>query len=171
MHYKILRVLIFMNIFKKERGFTLIELLVVVAIIAILAVIVIISLNSAKFKGEDAAVKSNLHSVINQAELFFILNNNSYLPLSGSVFSIASCPVYDASGTNMLSKDQLIAGAIAQAVLNGNGSSCYNSSSVWAVAVGLKSASSTSWCVDYTGASRQVASAPASAINVSGVCN
>ena len=73
----------------------------------------------------------------------------------------------------MLSKDKVIADSIAQAVSNGgNGSSCYNSSSAWAVAVGLKSSPSLSWCIDNSGASKQVSSAPASAINATTfLCN
>jgi prepilin-type N-terminal cleavage/methylation domain-containing protein len=155
-----------------KKGFTLIELLVVVAIIAILVGVVLISVNTARNKGNDAGVKTNLHTVTNQAELFYIDNNNSYLPAGGSVFSIATCPVYNASGTNMLSVNKVIADAIAQAVKTGNGSSCYNSTSAWAVAVGLKLTPNTSWCVDNTGTSKQVASDPSTAINTSTfMCN
>jgi prepilin-type N-terminal cleavage/methylation domain-containing protein len=150
----------------KKRGFTLLELLVVVGLIAILSAVVIVSINNARSKGGDAGVKTNLHTVSNQAELFFLNNTNSYLPSGGSTFSIATCPTYSAVGTNMLSRDSIMAQAIDKAVNNGgNGSSCYNSSTAWAVAVGLKSSTTSSWCVDNTGSSRVVASAPASAIN------
>ena len=157
-----------------KRGFTLIELLVVVAIIGLLATVVVAALNNARNKGGDAGVQTNLRSVSNGAELFFVNNTNSYLPSGGSTFTIATCPAYNVAGTNMLSRDKNISGAIAQAVSNGgnNGSSCYNSANAWAVAVGLKTSATTSWCVDSTGAARQVASAPGSAINASTfICN
>lgn len=152
------------NIKISQKGFTLIELLVVVGIIGILAAIVLASLNSAKTKGEDKAVASNLHSVINQAELFFA-NNNSYLPTNGAVFGIDVCPSYSESGRDMLSVDKVLASAIAEAVLRGSGSACYNSRDHWAVAVGLKSNTNTSWCVDNAGSAKLVNSIPSEAIN------
>jgi|SRR3989338_10966868 len=149
-----------------QKGFTLIELLVVVAIIGLLASVVLSSLNSSRIKSADTSVKENLHTVANEAEIFYLGNSNSYLPAGGSVFAIATCPAYNASGTNMLSKNFNIVAAIAEAVSRGgNGSSCYNSGSVYAVAVGLKSSSSSSWCVDSIGSAKVVAFAPASAID------
>ena len=62
----------------KSRGFTLIELLVVIAIIGILASVVLASLNSARDKGEDAAIKSNLNNARAQAALFYEDNARSY---------------------------------------------------------------------------------------------
>lgn len=60
------------------RGFTLIELLVVVAIISILTSVVLGSLNTARNKGQDVAVKSNLSAARAQAELYHDVNGSSF---------------------------------------------------------------------------------------------
>ena len=62
----------------QKKGFTLIELLVVIAIIGILSSVVLASLNTARAKGSDAAVKSNLNGVRSQAELSYDSSGNSY---------------------------------------------------------------------------------------------
>ncbi|OGI74252.1 hypothetical protein A2W67_02370 [Candidatus Nomurabacteria bacterium RIFCSPLOWO2_02_40_28] len=153
-----------MNLYKK--GFTLIELLVVVAIIGLLASITMGYLGSAKKKGDDTAVKTNLATMRQVAEIFYLDNSNSYLPAAtGVTFPIGTCPTYISSGTNMLSKNKNIADSIAEALKRGNGSSCYNSDSTWAVAVGLKLVPNTSWCVDVTGTAKVVNSIPSGAIN------
>ena len=154
-----------------KKGFTLIELLIVVAIIGIIAAIVTIALGNAKKSGQDSAVQSNLHTAINQAELFFA-DNNSYLPIGGSNFDVAACPAYNAAGSNMLELDQAMADAIAEATSNGSGNACANTANAWAIAIGLLSTPGQSWCVDSSGIAKSVAAVPTDAINASTfMCN
>lgn len=61
---------------KYTRGFTLIELLVVIAIIGILASVVLVSLNSARNKGRDARVISDVQQLRTQLESDF--NGTNY---------------------------------------------------------------------------------------------
>ncbi len=157
---------------KLRRGFTLIELLVVVAILGILATIVLAATDASRARGKDSAIKSNLHTVKNQAEAYFLDNESSYLPPGGSTFEIGTCPTYNPAGTNMLTTNKVLADAIAEAVSRGSGSSCYNSDQFWAVAVGLQSAPNTSWCVDTQGVARFENTAASAAINPSTfLCN
>jgi len=53
----------------KNKGFTLIELLVVISIIALLSTVVMASLQIARTKAQEAAIKSDLQSIKTQAEL------------------------------------------------------------------------------------------------------
>src|SRR5580698_4336130 len=70
----------------RSRGFTLIELLVVIAIIGILSAVILASLSTARGKGEDAAVQSDLHSIQVEAEIYAD-TNGSYSNASGLGFS------------------------------------------------------------------------------------
>ena len=63
---------------KRNTGFTLIELLVVIAIIGILSSIVLASLNSARAKGTDVAIKSTLAQIRTQASLYYDNNGQKY---------------------------------------------------------------------------------------------
>ena len=122
-----------------KKGFTLIELLVVVAIIGILASVVLASLNSASFKGKDAAIESELSSLRAQAEIFS--NGGSYNNLFTGNNTWASTD----SGTQAI-----LTGINNQTTTHTAGSSA----SAWAAQAQLTSDTTKYFCVDSTGAAR-----------------
>jgi prepilin-type N-terminal cleavage/methylation domain-containing protein len=141
---------------KKQHGFTLIELLVVIAIIGILSAVVLASLNTARSKGNDAAVKANLNAVGTQAALFLSDNNNSYGRYDNGAGAPTACPVAGVAGATVF-HNTTIENAIAAALVNSSGGSatCLSSDTAYAVAVSRPAevATSTSayWCVDNIG--------------------
>ena len=123
-----------------ERGFTLIELLVVIAIIGILSSVVLASLNTARTKGNYAAVKSNLSTIQTQAELVYD-NNNSY----GANSSTDAC-----TGTTGMFADATVLGAIRSATSAGGTMKCNSDSTSYAI---WSTTSNATWCIDSRGVS------------------
>ena len=139
----------------KNKGFTLIELLVVIAIIGILSSVVLASLNSARAKGADAAIKSNLANMRVQAEIYY---DGTGAGAYGAALYYNNAGACDTAGTGVFS-DTVIRSAFAAAE-TASGSvagvcSVLANGSAWAVSMPLKTASTNSWCVDSTGASKQ----------------
>ncbi len=131
-----------------SRGFTLIELLVVIAIIGILSSVVLASLNTARAKGANAAVKANLNNIRAQAELSYDTNGNNYSVVCSD--TNVGKAVYAAA---------LAAGGAANATNAANtagNATCYNAAGSWAVEASLKVAESGNayWCVDNSGTAK-----------------
>lgn len=160
------------------RGFTLIELLVVIAIIGVLSSIVISSLNTARNKGNDAAIKSNLDQARTVGELFYDSNGNHYVVTAGSATDVCD-PTGQVNGVKGVYQS-FAAAAQAGGVTGANirtlltstvdsppftkatchvcaagqsGTTCQSlSTDVWAAEVPLKStAGAQLWCVDSLG--------------------
>jgi prepilin-type N-terminal cleavage/methylation domain-containing protein len=133
-------------------GFTLIELLVVIAIIGILSSVVLASLNTARNKGNDAAIKSNLAEARAQAELFYDANGNSYAGVCGATAVngvktiqaavIAAQTAYN--GGTSINTTYTTAGSA-----DTTKGTCHDSSAGWGAEVPLKT--SGYFCVDSTG--------------------
>jgi len=117
----------------KSRGFTLIELLVVIAIIGILASVVLASLNSARDKGADAAIKSSLNNARAQAELFYDDNGSDYTGVC-------------ATGSGTIEQFETGASNAGSAATE-----CADDTSAWALQAQLVSDTGTYYCVDSTG--------------------
>ncbi len=132
----------------RSRGFTLIELLVVIAIIGILSAIVLASLSTARSKGQDAAVQSDLGTIQTQAEIYYgsTVGANSYGTAGSTCTAAASLFV-----------DPIIARTLTAAKLaNGTGTQvCNNTASAYAVQMQLVNDTTKYWCVDSTGNAKQ----------------
>lgn len=138
-----------------HRGFTLIELLVVIAIIGILSAVVLASLNTARNKGADAAVKSNLQTVQTQAELFYDNNGNKYNTDGTTAVAVGACPTTAAAAGSMFVVEATVRNAIASA-LNAVGttsvaSRCYMNASGSEYFIQLPLKTGGFYCVDSTG--------------------
>lgn len=129
------------------RGFTLIELLVVIAIIGILSSVVLASLNTARNKGADAAIKSNLSAARAEAEIYYDSNGNQYHTASTAAGGVGVCA---STGTNVIG-DSIAAAISASGSGETVANSCYASQTAWAASVRMKSNTSEYYCVDSTG--------------------
>lgn len=128
-----------------SKGFTLIELLVVIAIIGILSSVVMVSLNSARNKAKDSAIKSNLSEIRSRAEMCYDdATPHSYdgCSIGESIESVKNNGG-TVTGSLNATQDQIELAA-------GSDTYCIIST--------LASNSSEYWCVDSNGTSQKVTS-------------
>lgn len=119
------------------------ELLVTFAIIAMLMGIVLSSMNSARNRGANGAIKSNLNNLRSQVELYYDGSLTGY--------------------TGLCTDTRITKFMVAADGVSTGTSVCYASASAWAVSSPLRVAegSAVYWCVD----SRSNGSGTASALS------
>ena len=118
-------------------GFTLIELLVVIAIIGILSSVVLASLNSARAKGSDGAVKANMNGIRSQAEIVYDTAGGSYAAICDDGVIDKQLNAASSAGSGNTTSDV-----------------CLDASGAWAASAPMKTPNKH-WCVDSTGTSQQ----------------
>lgn len=138
---------------KINKGFTLIELLIVISIIGVLSSIVMTSLGNARYRANDAAIKSDMSSLRAAAQIYNSSNGESF----GTQAFTANC----GGAVAGVFSDSDIQKYIDDAVTNSGqtaatAAKCVASTNAYVVAVQLRGNPSTGWCVDSLGNSRQI---------------
>ncbi|KKW19587.1 MAG: Fimbrial protein pilin [Parcubacteria group bacterium GW2011_GWA2_51_10] len=136
---------------RKSKGFTLIELLVVIAIIGLLSSVVIASVNQARKKGADAAIKQQLADLQTAAEVYY----DTQTQYAAAASDACTVGVFaDTTVGNMITAMDAAngSGAVTCRVTAGS-TGGYSISSSLVNETGV-------WCVDSSGARKTLAAAP-----------
>ena len=127
-------------------GFTLIELLVVIAIIGILSSVVLASLNTARGKGSDAAVKASMANSRAQAELFYDGTGSQTYTGVCDVGATTINSILAGAVKNSADTDQAVGN---DAATTATAATCNDSATKWASEMPLKGATPVVYyCVD-----------------------
>lgn len=138
-----------------KKGFTLIELMVIVAIVGLMSILILAFLGTARSKGNDAAIKVNLNTIKNQAELYYATKGGgTYATGVSTDAHPTSCDSMMSAAQQNVFKDAHVArGLTAEYKIHGSDWSkvlCANDlgSNTYAVAVKSRAGDTTWYCLD-----------------------
>jgi len=134
-----------------NKGFTLIELLVVIAIIGILASVVLVSLQSARSKGKDTRIISDVQQLRTAFETGY--NGSSYPDLASNVIATTAG---SSTAINLLVADLGAQGGTLVIKTDAATAKAY------AIGGGLTTTPGKFFCLASDGTSNQATSSPAS---------
>lgn len=132
---------------RSSKGFTLIELLVVIAIIGLLSSVILASLNNARNKGADAAIKSQLKSLQSQAEIVY----DNAVPNSYEGVCEDANIVLQVTGAKNSGGATILSFTDSTASVHDTTAVCHDSADAYAIEVPLKTTNTSSYCVDSDG--------------------
>lgn len=121
-----------------HKGFTLIELLVVISIIALLSSVVLSSLNTARAKSADTAIKADLKQVGTQAQNYLDAGNASL----GTALTNCNSGFFNDARFNTM-EAHILANAAATPNL---ACATDTTGTKWAISVNLRGGGT--WCAD-----------------------
>jgi len=139
---------------QKEKGFTIIELIVVIAIIVILATIILININGYINKGNDAAVKETMSTLLTDATNFYATNSSFAGVATDPDYLKATTGIGGSGGTTGLKYTLVTACDTAN--------DCSGSSIKWCACIQEKAVTTNYFCVDSSGVRKEVTTACAS---------
>ena len=149
---------------KKSAGFTLIELLMVIAVMGILSAVILATLNTARSKGNDAKVKSQISGARLSAEIYFDNWGYNYgSAVTGAEAAGGTIGTGCNSGMFATGEmSQYTSAANYPSVAAGTGK-CTSNGRDYAISARLTDDSSY-WCVDSRGTSKATAALQADGI-------
>ena len=146
-----------------KQGFTLIELLVVITIIGVLATIVLNSLNSSRARAYDSKIKQQLARFRSSAEIYYSNQSPTGYYNSGT---LSVCTTAGTIFTDVTTANAAPGSYILATNLPANTTVvCGANQNAYAVKATMYSGGAY-WCVDSTGASKQVTGAIGGSVTV-----
>lgn len=128
-------------------GFTIIELIVVIAIISVLSTIVLVNVTGYIGSSRDAALKGSMNSLPSGATIYFEEHGNYGAYCNEEKTELILDTIANSAGKPR---------ACGTTNINEWNICCKHSDEKWTVCAQLISNLTKAWCIDYTGARREI---------------